>query len=256
MSQIETCNINYRHGGVKMNGSAAWDADIEGPRPVVLVVHEWWGCNDYARRRAGMLAELGYVGVAVDLYGGGRTAANPDEAGELMNALLADRKALRGRFHAALEAARALDAADSRKAGAIGYCMGGGVVLHMARTGSDLAAVASFHGALPLAIAQEGEGAEVTARMAVYHGEADEFITPGDVSDFLDEVEKARADCLFVLMPGCTHGFTNPEASVRGEKYGLPLRYSERADHSSWDHMQLVLREAFACTALPSLSKA
>ena len=246
MSNIRTREIDYRHDDVEMNGSAAWDADLDGARPVVLVVHEWWGCNDYARRRAAMLAELGYVGVAVDLYGGGRTAASPDEAGELMNALLADREALRGRFHAALEAARALETADSRKAAAIGYCMGGGVVLHMARTGSDLAAVASFHGALPLAVAQEGEDAPVTARMAVYHGEADEFITPDDVGDFLEEVERARADCLFVLMPGCTHGFTNPEATVRGEKYGLPLRYSERADRSSWDHMQLVLGEAFA----------
>jgi dienelactone hydrolase len=116
----------------------------------------------------------------------------------------------------------------------------------MARHGCDLAAVASFHGALPLAIAPEGEGGEVTARMAVYHGEADEFVTADDVSAFLAEVEKARADCLFTLMPGCTHGFTNPEASIRGEKYGLPLRYDERADRASWDHMQLVLETAFA----------
>jgi dienelactone hydrolase len=246
MSDIRTREITCHYGGVEMKGSSAWDAGLQGPRPVVLVVHEWWGCDDYARRRAAMLAQLGYTGVAVDLYGGGRTAANPEEAGELMNGLLGDREALRGRFNAALEAARSLDVVDPRRAAAIGYCMGGGVVLHMARTGADLAAVASFHGALPLAVAEEGEGAEVTARMAVYHGEADEFITPDDVGGFLEEIEKARADCLFVLMPGCTHGFTNPEASVRSKKYGLPLRYDEAADRSSWDHMQLVLREAFA----------
>ena len=245
MSNIQTDKMTYSFDGTQMNGFAAWDASVEGRRPLVLVVHEWWGCNDYARRRAMMLAELGYLGIAVDLYGKGQTAANPDEAGGLMNALLADTEVLRGRFAAALEKARSLEVADSAKTAAIGYCMGGGVVLHMARYGMDLAAVASFHGALPLALAPEGEGAAVTARMAVYHGEADEFITAEDVSAFLGEVEKTRADCLFVLMPGCTHGFTNPEASIRGEKYGLPLRYDERADRSSWDHMQLVLESAF-----------
>ena len=246
MKDIQARDIAYEFDGLEMVGTAAWDAAGEGERPVVLVVHEWWGRNDYAQRRAAMLADLGYLGFAVDLYGGGRTAANPDEAGEWMNALLADRAALRGRFHAALQAARTLAPADPEKAAAIGYCMGGGVVLHMARTGSDLAAVASFHGALPLAIAQAGEEAGVTARMAVYHGEADEFVTADDVRAFLAEVEAADADCLFVALPGCTHGFTNPEATLRGEKFGLPLRYSELADRASWDHMRLVLNQAFA----------
>ena len=246
MKEIQTRDISYEHQGLRMVGSAAWDAAGEEPRPVVLVVHEWWGRNEYAKRRAAMLAELGYLGFAVDLYGDGRTASNPDEAGEWMNALLGNREDLRGRFRAALQAARTLDRADPEKAAAIGYCMGGGVVLHMARTGSDLAAVASFHGALPLAIAQPGEEAGVRARMAVYHGEADEFITADDVTEFLAEVEAAGADCLFVALPGATHGFTNPEATLRGEKFGLPLRYSKLADRASWDHMQLVLREAFA----------
>lgn len=245
MGDIRTRDVSYRFEGLEMKGVAAWDAGVPGPRPIVLVVHEWWGCTEYVQRRAQMLAKLGYLGFAVDLYGAGRTAADPEEAGELMNGLLSDRAVLRGRFHAALEAARGLDGAAPGQAAAIGYCMGGGVVLHMARTGTDLAAVASFHGALSLAIAEDGEDAEVTARMAVYHGEADEFVTAEDVSAFLQEVESARVDCLFVLMPGSTHGFTNPEASVRGEKYGLPLRYDERADRASWDHMQLVLENAF-----------
>lgn len=244
MSDIQTRKVSYAFGGLEMTGHAAWNANIAGPRPVVLVVHEWWGCNDYARHRAEMLAELGYLGFAVDLYGGGRNAADTDEAAALMSELLSDPPALRGRFDAALEAARGLEEADPLKAAAIGYCMGGGVVLHMARYGADLAAVASFHGALALAVAPEGEGAAVTARLAVYHGEADEFVPQEDVSAFLAEVEKVRADCLFILMPGATHGFTNPAATARGETYGLPLRYSELADRSSWDHMQMVLGEA------------
>lgn len=246
MTDIQAQNVNYSYGGLAMLGHAAWDANIEGPRPLVLVVHEWWGCNEYARHRAAMLAELGYLGFAVDLYGGGRNAADTDEAALLMNALLADRSVLRGRFNAALEAAGGLAQANPARAAAIGYCMGGGVVLHMARYGADLAAVCSFHGALGLAVAPDGEGANVTARMAVYHGEADEFVPPDEVEAFLAEVEKTRADCLFVPMPGSTHGFTNPAATARGEKYGLPLRYSESADRASWEHMRLVLTSALS----------
>lgn len=245
MTDIQTKTVNYAFEDVAMTGHAAWDADRDGARPVVMVVHEWWGCNDYPRRRAEMLAELGYVGFAVDLYGGGRTAADTDEASELMNGLLADRSVLRGRFGAALETARGLARADPGKVAAIGYCMGGGIVLHAARHGADLAAACSFHGALSLAVASEEDDVGVTARMVAYHGEADEFVPPDDVHAFLEEVEKARADCIFVLMPGATHGFTNPAATARGEKYGLPLRYSETADRASWNHMQLVLAEAF-----------
>ena len=245
MANIQTQEISYSSGGVEMKGAIAWDADLSGPRPGVIVVHEWWGCNDYARRRAVMLAELGYTGFAVDMYGDGKTAANPDEAGALMNGLLEDLGVVRARFDAALETLREHSSTDADHCAAIGYCMGGGIVLHMARYGADLDAVASFHGALPLAVAAPGEGAEMTARIAVYHGELDEFIDAEAVSAFQDEMRNNAADCLFVMIPGATHGFTNPIATENGRKYGIPLRYSERADSLSWNHMQLVLQSAF-----------
>ena len=245
MSNIQSQEISYGRGGVEMKGYLAWDASAVGPRPGVIVVHEWWGCNDYARRRANMLAELGYTGFAVDMYGAGKTASNPDEAGELMNGLLADLPVMRERFNAALGQLRSHETTDPDKAAAIGYCMGGGIVLHMARYGAALNAVASFHGALPLVVAAEGEGGEVSARIAVYHGEEDEFVDADAVAAFHAEMEKTGADNLFVLLPGATHGFTNPLATENGQKYGLPLRYSELADCSSWDHMQLVLQSAF-----------
>lgn len=245
MANIQSRELDYSGGGAEMRGYIAWDADVAAPRPGVLVVHEWWGCNDYARRRADMLAELGYTGMAVDMYGSGRNAANPDEAGDLMNGLLEDLPAMRERFNAAREALEANEHTDSGRTAAIGYCMGGGIVLHMARYGADLSAVASFHGALPLAIAPEGEGGAVTARIAAYHGEEDQFITMDDAAAFQAEMAKVGADSLFVLIPTATHGFTNPMATTNGEKYGLPLRYSELADRLSWDHMQLVLRSAF-----------
>jgi dienelactone hydrolase len=245
MANIQSQEISYSAAGAEMKGYIAWDADIAEPRPGVLVVHEWWGCNDYARRRATMLAELGYTGMAVDMYGDGRAASNPDEAGELMNGLLADLGVVRERFDAALNQLKSHETTDAGRMAAIGYCMGGGIVLHMARYGADLAAVASFHGALPLGVAAEGEGGDVTARIAVYHGEADVFFSEEEVQAFQDEMDNTGADCLFIPLPGATHGFSNPAATANGEKYGLPLRYSELADSASWDHMQLVLQSAF-----------
>ena len=245
MANIQSQEVSYSAGGVEMKGYIAWDADVRGERPGVIVVHEWWGHNDYARRRADMLAELGYAGMALDLYGSGKTADNPESAGQLMNELLADLGTVRERFDAALKCLQAHESTDPSRMAAIGYCMGGGIVLHMARYGADLKAVASFHGALPLGVASEGEGGPVTARIAVYHGEADEFISADDVEAFQQEMDRTGADCLFVTLPRALHGFTNPAATVNGEKYGIPLRYNPLADCSSWDHMQLMLQSAF-----------
>jgi dienelactone hydrolase len=179
------------------------------------------------------------------MYGGGRVAENPDEAGELMNGLLADLTTVRARFNAALEALKGHRTVDPGKCAAIGYCMGGGIVLHMARYGADLKAVGSFHGALPLGVAAAGEGADMTARVAVYHGE-DDVLIPGEaVTAFQAEMEKTGADCLFVPLPTALHGFSNPAATTNGEKYGLPLRFDDRADQASWNHLQLVFESAF-----------
>ena len=246
MSDIQSRVIDYRAGDTAMKGYLAWDGKRPGKRPGVLVVHEWWGNNDYVRRRADMLAELGYTAMAIDMYGGGRTADNPDAAGGLMNDLLADLGTVRTRFDAALAELRGHETVDAARVAAIGYCMGGGIVLHMARYGRDLKAVASFHGSLPLGCAPAGEGDEVTARIAVYHGEDDRFIGPDEVAAFQDEMRSTGADCLFVTLPGALHGFTNPQATRNGEKFGIPLRYSELADRASWDHMRLVLESAFA----------
>jgi len=245
MGNIRSEEISYGAGGVEMKGYIAWNPEIGGERPGVLVVHEWWGNNEYARRRADMLAKLGYTGMALDMYGGGKVAADPDEAGKLMNGLLSDLETLRERFNAALATLQAHETVDAGKSAAIGYCMGGGIVLHMARYGADLKAVGSFHGALPLGVAAEGEGGKVTARVAVYHGESDVLI-PGEAVDaFRAEMKKTGADCLWVPLPTALHGFSNPAATGNGERYGLPLRYDERADAASWNHLQLVLDSAF-----------
>jgi dienelactone hydrolase len=246
MANIQSEEFSYSVDGVEMQAFIAWDSDVEGQRPGVLVVHEWWGNNPYSRRRAEMLAELGYTGMALDMYGNGQVAANPDEAGGLMNGLLENLATVRSRFNAALGALKAHGTVDAGNCAAIGYCMGGGIVLHMARYGADLKAVASFHGALPLGVAAAGEGSDVTARIGVYHGEDDVLIPAEAVAEFKAEMERTAADCLFVSLPTALHGFSNTLATTNGEKYGLPLRYDERADAASWNHMQLLLQSAFS----------
>jgi dienelactone hydrolase len=245
MADIQSQEITYGANGVEMKGYIAWDASIGEKRPGILIVHEWWGNNDYTRRRADMLAALGYTALAVDMYGQGVTADHPDDAGALMNGLLEDLSLVRERFNAALGEIRAHDSVDAGNIAAIGYCMGGGIVLHMARYGADLKGVASFHGSLPLGIAAPGEGEEVSARIAVYHGGDDVFVPNEAISAFNAEMQSTGADCLFITIPGAVHGFTNPAATDRGKKFGIPLCYSELADRCSWDHMQLFLQSAF-----------
>lgn len=243
MTNIQTEEITYTGGDIVMKGYIAWDSNKGGPRPGVLVVHEWWGCNDYAQRRARMLAEAGYTGMAVDLYGDGRTAANPDEAGELMNARIDDMDGTRTRFMAALDALKAHPTVDSNRTGAIGYCFGGGVVTHMARMGAPLNITGSFHGAIGLA-AVDGP-AQVDCRIMVYNGEADVLIGDDQISGFKAEMAKTGAQYDFIQLPGALHGFSNPIATTNAQKYGLPLAYNALADESSWAHLLLTFEHIF-----------
>ncbi len=245
MSDIQTREITYQAGDLKMKGFMAWDGAVSELRPGVLVVHEFWGLNDYARNRAEMLAELGYTAFAVDMYGAGKVAADRDEAGQLMTQLLADLPECRARFSAALDLLKAHETVDENRTAAIGYCMGGGIVLHMARYGLDLDVVASFHGSLPLAVAPKGEGAEVTAKIVAYNGQADSFIPAAAIASFKAEMEKTGADYQFIQLPGALHGFSNPEATAKGELFNMPLKYDALADTCSWSHMRLMLQSTF-----------
>lgn len=228
-----------------MKGFLAWDGAIGETRPGILVVPEFWGLNDYARTRAEMLAELGYTALAVDVYGDGKVAETRDEAAQLMTDLLADMPECRARCEAALELLKGHESVDPNRTGAIGYCMGGGIVLHLARYGLDLDVVASFHGSLPLAVAAEGEGADVTARVVAYNGEDDSFIPAEAIAAFKAEMEKTGADYQFINLPGALHGFSNPGATAKGREFNMPLKYSALADDCSWSHMQLLLQSTF-----------
>lgn len=244
MSDIHTEVVTYSGDGIEMKGYMAWDSSQGGPRPGVLVVHEWWGCNEYAQRRARMLAEAGYTAMAIDLYGDGINAANPDDAGALMNARIDDMDGTRARFMAALDTLITHDTVDENRTGAIGYCFGGGVVTHMARMGAPLDVTGSFHGAVGLA-AVDGPD-QIDCRIMVYNGEADVLIDEGQISGFKAQMEKTGANYDFIQLPGALHGFSNPMATTNGQKYGLPLAYNELADESSWAHLRLTMEHVFA----------
>lgn len=213
-------------------------------RPGILVFPEWWGMNDYAKRRADMLAALGYNALAVDMYGDGAVAGNPQEAGELMNSVLGDMENVgTPRIAGALAALKA-QSQVGEKAAAIGYCMGGAMVLHAARLGMDLKAVVSFHGSL--GSFHTPEAGSVSTRILVCHGAADVLVPDDEVAAFKQEMDAAGADYTFTAYDGALHGFTNPEATAKGEKYGLPLAYSEDVDNQSWSDMQAFLTESLA----------
>lgn len=244
MTDIHTQEVSYSADGVEMKAYMAWDSSKAGPRPGIVVVHEWWGCNEYAKRRARMLAGIGYTGLALDLYGYGRNAASPDEAAGLMNARIADMEGTRARFLAGLEALKAHHTVDAQRTGAIGYCFGGGVVTHMARMGAPLKVTGSFHGAVGLA-AVDGPP-RFDCRIMVYNGEADSLISDDQIRGFKAVMNKTGGHYDFIQLPGALHGFSNPQATENGEKYGLPLAYNPLADESSWSHFCLTMEHIFA----------
>ena len=240
---IQTREVPYTAAdGTRLVGYHAWDDAISGPRPGVIVVHEWWGLNDYAKRRARDLAALGYSALAVDMYGDGRNTQHPDDAKAFMNAALADPAIPKARFQAGLDLLKAQPQTDPARLAAIGYCFGGKVVLDMARQGLPLAAVVSFHGAL--VTATPATPGSVKAKVLVEHGAADSFITPEQIAAFKAEMDQAGADYRFVELPGAKHGFSNPDADAH-KGHGLDLGYQKEADEQSWADMQALFKDVF-----------
>lgn len=235
--------VSYSADGTTLKGYIARPAAAGGKRPGVLVVHEWWGNNDYTRKRADMLAQLGYVALAVDMYGDGKTVDNPKEAGALSGAAYKNMDVSEKRFRAAQALLASQPDVDSSKIAAVGYCFGGRMVLEMARRGHDLASVVSFHGGL-VTDAPAKPGA-VKAKKLVLNGAADPFIKPEQIEAFKKEMQAAGVTYTFIDYPGAVHAFTNPAATENGRKFNLPLAYDPEADRKSWDEMQRFLVAVF-----------
>lgn len=236
MTDIRTETLHYEAGGASLASHLVWDGSQPGPRPGIVLFGEWWGLNDYLKRRAGQLAGLGYVALAADVYGGARVAPDATEAGSLMNGLFADMPATGERIKAAIAALAARPECDASRMGAMGYCLGGALSLHAARLGLDLRGVVSFHGSLGKT--HPAQPGEFKAKVLVCNGEDDGFVSAEEQSGFREEMKALGVDMRFRSYPGAKHGFTNPEATEKGRKSSLPLEYNEAADRQSWQDMQ------------------
>ncbi len=233
--QIKEEAVSYKSDTTTFNGTVFYDENKEGKRPAILVVHEWWGVNDYVRRRARQLAEMGYVAMAVDMFGNGKTADNPGDAGKLAMPFYENPQLARTRLDAAYAKLIEYSQADTAKVAAIGYCYGGFVVLNAAKLGADLKGVVSFHGGLGGAPANKDL---LKAEIFVAHGGADPFVPEAEVAAFKKGLDSIGTDYTFKVYPNATHAFTNPDATETGKKFNIPIAYNAAADSASWKDMK------------------
>ena len=234
--------VTYTAGGVTLKGFVAYDASLTGKRPAILIVHEWWGLNDYPKMRARKLAELGYIAMAVDVFGDGKIATNPTEAQDLTTPFYKDPTLAKARMDAALNKIKEYKQTDSENIAVIGYCFGGYVALNYAKLGAELKGVVSFHGGLG------GVPVEKTllkAKVLVCHGASDKFVSQKDVESFKQKLDSIGADNTFKIYANATHAFTNPDATATGKKFNMPIEYNADADRDSWNEMKMFFVRIF-----------
>jgi dienelactone hydrolase len=240
-AEIRTDPVQYKDGDQVLNGFLVYDDAATGKRPGILVVHEWWGLNDYAKHRAEMLAKLGYVAFAADMYGDHKVTTHAADAKGWMMQIAQNQAAWQRRALAGLEALKSSDRVDPKHLAAIGYCFGGATVMQLAYAGTDLDGVVSFHGSMPVATPEEQK--KIRTSILVAHGDKDPFVTPEHVAQFKDALAASSADWEMAIYAGAKHGFTNPDAG----SYGLDgIAYNKEADLRSWALMKDFLAEVFA----------
>ena len=232
--------VEYKQGDALLEGYLAYDDSLKGKRPAVLIIHEWWGLNDYIRGRADQLAQMGYVVFAPDIYGKGNRAKNAAEAGKLAGVYWSDRKLLRARANAGLDILMKHQLTDSKRVTAIGYCFGGTTVLELARSGADVAGVVSFHGGLDTP--DPSDAKNIKAKVLVLTGADDPNVPSTQVLAFADEMRKAGVDWELVMYGGAVHSFTNPAS---GNDPSKGVAYNEKADRRSWQAMKDFFGEVF-----------
>jgi dienelactone hydrolase len=238
---LQTKTVEYKQGDTTLEGFVAYDDAIKGLRPGVLVVHQWLGLTDYEKKRAEMLAQLGYVAFCADIYGKGVRPQNTQEAGVQAGKYKNDRPLLRARVNAGLDALRQQPLVDAKRVAAIGYCFGGTTVLELARSGADVAGVVSFHGGLDSPVPADGKN--IKGKVLVCHGADDPFEKPGDLAAFESELRDARVDWQLIQYGGAVHSFTQPMA---GNDNSKGAAYNEKADKRSWEAMKQFFAEIFS----------
>lgn len=239
---IKEETVTYSVDGVTMKGFVAYDTNIKGKRPAILVVHEWWGMNDYAKMRVRKLAELGYIAMAADMFGEGKVAADPTEAQSFTAVYYKDPSLVKTRLEAAEKKLKEYSQTDPANIAAIGYCFGGYVVLNYAKMGADLKGVVSFHGGLggvPV------DKSLLKAKVLVCHGGADKFVTEKDAEGFKHKLDSIGAENTLKVYANATHAFTNPDATATGKKFNMPIEYNADADRDSWNDMKVFFGKIF-----------
>lgn len=241
-TKIKELAVSYKADTVTSNGYITYDEGVEGKRPVVLIVPEWWGLGDYVRSRANQLAAMGYVAMCVDMYGNGKTAEDPKSAGELAMPFYKNPLLTKIKIDAALAKLKDFPQADMTKVAAIGYCFGGYSVLNAAKLGADLKGVVSFHGNLTGVMPSKEL---LKSKILVCHGSADKFVPEAEVNAFKKSMDSVGADYTFKAYADATHAFTNPGATDKGQKYNMPIRYNGAADTASWNDMKVFFGKIF-----------
>jgi dienelactone hydrolase len=242
VSTIKEENITYVADGITLSGFVAYDSNVKGKRPAILVVHEWWGLNDYAKSRARQLASLGYIAMAVDMFGNGKVAADPKEAQELTGPFYKNPQLGKTRLDAAIKKIKEYPQADAANVAAIGYCFGGAVVLNSAKLGADLKGVVSFHGGLAGVPANRNL---LKAKVLVCHGGSDKFVSQHDLDAFKHQMDSIGARYSVKVYAYATHAFTNPDATAIGKQFNMPIEYNAEADKNSWNDMKTFFASLF-----------
>ncbi len=234
--------ITFTSDSATLHAFVVYNDSVKGKRPAVLVLPEWWGLNDYPKTRARELAKLGYVAMALDLYGDGKVADNPDSAKAFATPYYMHPDKAKARIDSAIAKIRTYDIVDGGKIGAIGYCFGGGMLINTARLGDDLKGIVSFHGSL---IGTPARKDLLRTKILVCHGNADKFVSPQDVAAFKKQMDSIGASYTFIGYDSATHAFSNPGATAIGKKFNMPIEYNAKADSASWDAMKNFFADLF-----------
>ena len=234
--------ISFTSDSANLRAFVVYNDSVKGRRPAVLVIPEWWGLNDYPKMRARELAKLGYVAMALDVYGDGKVAETPDSATKYSGPFYMHPEKAKRRIDSAIAKIKTYDIVDTSKIGAIGYCFGGGVLINTARLGDDLKGIVSFHGSL---LGTPARKDLMRTKMLICHGNDDKFVTAQDVAKFKKQMDSIDASYTFIAYDGATHAFTNPASTANGKKFNMPIAYNAKADSASWSDMKKFFDDLF-----------
>lgn len=240
---VKAQTVAYTVDNEKFTGYLTYDDAYSGKRPGIIVVHEWWGHDAYARKRAEMLAKLGYTALALDMYGTGKLASHPKDAKSFMMAATKSVGQMKSRFLAAYDLLKKHNTVEKSKIAAIGYCFGGNVAVNMALAGVDLNAAVAYHSTLTQWVKKTPKGLKTKIR--IFNGADDPFLQKSTVAAFESVMQASGADYKHIYYPGVVHSFTNPGATEKGKKFKLPLAYDAKADEDSWKQTIELFRKIF-----------